>query len=133
MSWEKNVDFEYEKYCCDDEDIWKELYEQDEKAGLEEYCFPKQRVSRYYVNRKYKQKSLARIGNSVLRPENYYDVSNYFNTIKVDGNGKKYAQPFSLSRKRRLCKKQTNKRVRKSDCPDFGAYKKKFNYRCELF
>lgn len=93
---------------------------------------------RQYRNNKYnnlilhKNKSVENV--AVLNnSEILYDRLNYWNCINEDENGNIYSQISSHSGLRKYAKKQTNKRVRKMDCGDYGAYRKAFNYWCVLF
>lgn len=63
----------------------------------------------------------------------YYDRTNYFNSIKKDEFGKLYSQRIYVSGRRKYSKKQTNKKLRKSDIGNYGAYRKVFDYWSTIF
>ena len=82
---------------------------------------------------KYKKKSIKNACTSDICEDYYYDDSNYFNRIKKDENGNFYAQKRSVSNLRKYCKKQTNRKFRKTNVGNYGAYRKLFDYWYTLF
>lgn len=81
---------------------------------------------------KYKKRGLKNVCKSELA-DFYYDKFNYFNAIKEGRSGKLYSKRFYVSGMRGYCKKLTNKRVRKMDVGNYGAYRKTFDYWDTIF
>lgn len=63
----------------------------------------------------------------------YYDNRNYFNSIRQNKDGKLYARKIYMSGMKKYCRKQTNRKVRKSNAGNYGAYRKTFDYWYTLF